>query len=73
VVFQRYVAELPAAGEMVLVDRSWYKRGGIEKILGFCTPAEHQRFLRQCPAFERLLVDDGILLTKYWFSVSDKE
>ena len=71
--FQRYVAELPAAGEMVLFDRSWYNRAGIEKVLGFCTPAEHQRFLRQCPIFERLLVDDGILLTKYWFSVSDDE
>jgi polyphosphate kinase 2 len=71
--FQRYVEQLPAAGEMVLFDRSWYNRAGIEKVLGFCTPAEHQRFLRQCPIFERLLVDDGILLTKYWFSVSDDE
>src|SRR5438093_5198524 len=71
--FQRYVAELPAAGEMVLFDRSWYNRAGIEKVLGFCTPAEHQRFLRQCPIFERLLVDDGIHLVKYWFSVSDEE
>ncbi|MDP9340747.1 MAG: polyphosphate kinase 2 [Actinomycetota bacterium] len=71
--FQRYVAELPAAGEMVLFDRSWYNRAGIEKVLGFCAPAEHRRFLRQCPIFERLLVDDGILLTKYWFSVSDEE
>jgi len=71
--FQRYVAELPAAGEIVLFDRSWYNRAGVEKVLGFCTPAEHQRFLRQCPIFERLLVDDGILLTKYWFSVSDEE
>jgi polyphosphate kinase 2 len=71
--FQRYVAELPAAGEMVLFDRSWYNRAGVEKVLGFCTPTEHQRFLRQCPIFERLLVDDGILLTKYWFSVSDEE
>jgi polyphosphate kinase len=71
--FQRYVEQLPAAGEMVLFDRSWYNRAGIEKVLGFCTPAEHQRFLRQCPIFERLLVDDGILLTKYWFSVSDEE
>ncbi len=71
--FQRYVAELPAAGEIVLFDRSWYNRAGIEKVLGFCTPAEHQRFLRQCPIFERLLADDGILLTKYWFSVSDAE
>src|SRR3954467_15045347 len=71
--FQRYVEQLPAAGEMVLFDRSWYNRAGVEKVLGFCTPAEHQRFLRQCPIFERLLVDDGILLTKYWFSVSDEE
>jgi polyphosphate kinase len=71
--FQRYVEQLPAAGEMVLFDRSWYNRAGIEKVLGFCTPAEHQRFLRQCPIFERLLVDDGISLTKYWFSVSDDE
>jgi len=71
--FQRYAAELPAAGEIVLFDRSWYNRAGVEKVLGFCTPAEHQLFLRQCPIFERLLVDDGILLTKYWFSVSDDE
>jgi polyphosphate kinase 2 len=71
--FQRYVEQLPAAGEMVLFDRSWYNRAGIEKVLGFCTPTEHQRFLRQCPIFERLLVDDGISLTKYWFSVSDDE
>jgi polyphosphate kinase len=71
--FQRYVAELPAAGEVVLFDRSWYNRAGIEKVLGFCTPAEHQQFLRQCPIFERLLVEDGIHLTKYWFSVSDEE
>src|SRR6266496_3484938 len=71
--FQRYVEELPAAGEMVLFDRSWYNRAGIEKVLGFCTPAEHQRFLRQCPIFERQLVDDGINLLKYWFSVSDDE
>jgi polyphosphate kinase 2 len=71
--FQRYVAELPAAGEIALFDRSWYNRAGIEKVLGFCTPAEHQRFLRQCPVFERLLVEDGIHLIKYWFSVSDEE
>jgi polyphosphate kinase len=71
--FQRYVAELPAAGEIVLFDRSWYNRAGIEKVLGFCTPQEHQRFLRQCPVFERLLVEDGIHLVKYWFSVSDPE
>jgi polyphosphate kinase 2 len=71
--FQRYVAELPAAGEIVLFDRSWYNRAGIERVLGFCTPEEYLLFLRQCPIFERLLVEDGILLTKYWFSVSDEE
>ena len=71
--FQRYVAELPAAGEIVLFDRSWYNRAGIERVLGFCTPEEYRLFLRQCPIFERLLIDDGILLTKYWFSVSDEE
>jgi polyphosphate kinase 2 len=71
--FQRYVAELPAAGEVVLFDRSWYNRAGVEKVLGFCTPDEHQRFLRQCPTFERMLVDDGILLIKYWFSVSEEQ
>jgi polyphosphate kinase 2 len=71
--FQRYVAHLPAAGEVVLFDRSWYNRAGVEKVMGFCTPQEHQRFLRQCPEFERMLVDDGILLRKYWFSVSDEE
>ena len=71
--FQRYIDELPAAGEIVLFDRSWYNRAGIEKVLGFCTPEEHQRFLRQCPIVERLLVEDGIRLVKYWFSVSDEE
>jgi polyphosphate kinase 2 len=71
--FQRYVAQLPAAGETVLFDRSWYNRAGVERVMGFCTPQEHQRFLRQCPIFERLLVEDGILLRKYWFSVSDSE
>jgi polyphosphate kinase 2 len=71
--FQRFVAELPAGGEVALLDRSWYNRGGVEKVLGFCTPEEHRRFLQQCPTFERLLIDDGILLTKYWFSVSDEE
>jgi polyphosphate kinase len=71
--FQRYIDELPAAGEIVLFDRSWYNRAGIEKVLGFCTPEEHQRFLRQCPIVERLLVEDGIRLIKYWFSVSDEE
>ncbi|WP_369779394.1 polyphosphate kinase 2 [Streptomyces sp. R33] len=69
--FQRYVEHLPAAGEIVLFDRSWYNRAGVEHVMGFCTPAEHQLFLRQCPVFERMLVEDGILLRKYWFSVSD--
>jgi polyphosphate kinase len=71
--FQRYVAELPSAGEIVLFDRSWYNRAGVEKVMGFCTPNEYRRFLHQCPIFERLLVEDGILLRKYWFSVSDQE
>ncbi|MDX2389437.1 MULTISPECIES: polyphosphate kinase 2 [unclassified Streptomyces] len=69
--FQRYVEHLPAAGEIVLFDRSWYNRAGVEHVMGFCTPVEHQRFLRQCPVFERMLIEDGILLRKYWFSVSD--
>jgi polyphosphate kinase 2 len=71
--FQRYIAHLPAAGEIVLFDRSWYNRAGVEKVMGFCTPDEHHRFLRQCPQFERMLVEDGIILAKYWFSVSDEE
>jgi polyphosphate kinase 2 len=71
--FQRYVAELPAAGEIVLFDRSWYNRAGVERVLGFCTPEEYRVFLQQCPIFERMLIDDGIHLTKYWFSVSDEE
>jgi polyphosphate kinase 2 len=71
--FQRYVAELPSAGEIVLFDRSWYNRAGVERVMGFCTGEEYRRFLHQCPIFERLLVEDGILLRKYWFSVSDKE
>ncbi|OXM50397.1 polyphosphate kinase 2 [Amycolatopsis alba] len=71
--FQRYVEHLPAAGEIVLFDRSWYNRAGVERVMGFCTPEEHRRFLQQCPIFERLLVDDGILLRKYWFSVSRDE
>ncbi|WP_338692842.1 polyphosphate kinase 2 [Streptomyces sp. Q6] len=69
--FQRYVNHLPTAGEIVLFDRSWYNRAGVEHVMGFCTPAEHRRFLHQCPIFERLLVEDGVLLRKYWFSVSD--
>jgi polyphosphate kinase 2 len=71
--FQRYVPHLPAAGEIVLFDRSWYNRAGVERVMGFCTPDEHERFLTQVPVFERLLVDDGIHLLKYWFSVSDAE
>jgi polyphosphate kinase 2 len=71
--FQRYVEHLPAAGEIVLFDRSWYNRAGVERVLGFCTADEYRRFLRQCPIFERLLVEDGIFLRKYWFSVSDAE
>ncbi|MET8808993.1 polyphosphate kinase 2 [Streptomyces sp. NPDC004546] len=69
--FQRYVEHLPAAGEIVLFDRSWYNRAGVERVMGFCTREEYQLFLRQCPVFERMLVEDGILLRKYWFSVSD--
>jgi len=71
--FQRYIERLPSAGEIVLLDRSWYNRAGVEWVMGFCTPAEYRRFLHQCPIFERLLVEDGILLRKYWFSVSDRE
>ncbi|MFD3588348.1 polyphosphate kinase 2 [Streptomyces sp. NPDC058683] len=71
--FQRYVEHLPAAGEMVLFDRSWYNRAGVEHVMGFCTAEEYQLFLRQCPIFERMLVESGILLRKYWFSVSDTE
>jgi polyphosphate kinase len=71
--FQRYIQHLPSRGEITLLDRSWYNRAGIERVLGFCTPEEYQRFLRQCPIYERLLVEDGIILIKYWFSVSDEE
>lgn len=71
--FQRYVPHLPAAGEIVLMDRSWYNRAGVERVMGYCTDAEYHRFLRQAPLFERMLVEDGILLLKYWFSVSDVE
>ncbi|HXT69343.1 MAG TPA: polyphosphate kinase 2 [Vicinamibacterales bacterium] len=70
---QRYVAHLPAAGEIVLFDRSWYNRAGVEKVMGFCTDAEYQRFLEQVPVFEKMLVDDGVLLLKYWLSVDQKE
>jgi polyphosphate kinase 2 len=71
--YQRYIALLPARGEIVLFDRSWYNRAGVEKVMGFCTPQEHALFLRQTPTFEQMLIDDGILLRKYWFSVSDNE
>jgi polyphosphate kinase 2 len=71
--FQRYVEQLPAAGQILLFDRSWYNRAGVEHVMGFCTKEEYKRFLHQCPIFERLLVEEGILLRKYWFSVSDAE
>ncbi len=71
--FQRYVAELPAGGEMVLFDRSWYNRAVVEPVMGWCTPEQYQEFLRSCPEFERMLVRSGIILIKYWFSVSDEE
>ena len=71
--FQRYVANLPAGGEMVLFDRSWYNRAGVERVMGFCTDDEYSEFLRSVPEFERMLVRSGIILIKYWFSVSDKE
>jgi polyphosphate kinase 2 len=71
--FQRYVPHLPPAGEMVLFDRSWYNRAGVERVMGFCTDAQYQEFMRSCPEFERMLVRAGIILVKYWFSVSDEE
>jgi len=71
--FQRYVAHLPAVGEMVMFDRSWYNRAGVEKVMGFCTEEEHKEFLRSCPEFERMLVRSGIIIIKYYFSVSDDE
>jgi polyphosphate kinase len=71
--FQRYVAELPSGGEMVLFDRSWYNRAGVERVMGFCTEEEYQEFLRACPLFEEMLIRSGITLIKYWFSVSDDE
>jgi polyphosphate kinase 2 len=71
--FQRYIERLPAAGEIVLMDRSWYNRAGVEHVLGYCTPEEYDRFLHQVPILERLLVEDGITLLKYWFSISDEE
>ena len=71
--FQRYIEQLPTKGEIVLFDRSWYNRAGVERVMGFCTPQEETRFLRQCPIFEQMLIDDGIMLRKYWFSVSEDE
>ncbi|WED27213.1 polyphosphate kinase 2 [Vibrio sp. DW001] len=71
--FQRYVTHLPAAGEIVLFDRSWYNRAGVEKVMGFCDDDQYQEFLRSCPEFERMLTRSGIILLKYWFSVSDEE
>ena len=71
--FQRYVAHLPSAGEMVLLDRSWYNRAGVERVMGFCDEEEYREFLRSCPEFERMLIRSGIILIKYWFSVSDAE
>ena len=71
--FQRYVSELPAAGEIVIFDRSWYNRAGVERVMGFCTDEQYEEFQRSCPEFERMLVRSGISLLKYWFSVSDEE
>jgi polyphosphate kinase 2 len=71
--FQRYVAQLPSAGEIVLFDRSWYNRAGVERVMGFCTNDEYVEFLRSCPEFERMLIRSGTILVKYWFSVSDDE
>jgi polyphosphate kinase 2 len=71
--FQRYIAHLPSAGEMVLFDRSWYNRAGVEHVMGFCTDEEYEEFLRTCPQFERMLIRSGIILVKYWLSVSDDE
>ena len=71
--FQRYAAHLPAAGEIAIFDRSWYNRSGVEKVMGFCTDRQYREFLRSCPEFERMLVRDGIILLKYWFSVSSGE
>ncbi|HEV7741317.1 MAG TPA: polyphosphate kinase 2 [Pseudolysinimonas sp.] len=71
--FQRYIERLPSSGEMVLFDRSWYNRAGVERVMGYCTDEQYELFLQQAPVFERMLVDDGIVLIKYWFSVSDKE
>ena len=71
--FQRYIEHLPSKGEIVLMDRSWYNRAGVERVMGYCTDEQYQRFLRQAPIVEQLLIDEGIILIKYWFSVSDDE
>ena len=71
--FQRYVSELPSGGEIVLFDRSWYNRAGVEKVMGYCTNEDYEEFLRSCPEFERMLIRSGIILIKYWFSISDSE
>ncbi len=71
--FQRYIEQLPTSGEIVLFDRSWYNRAGVERVMGFCSPAQETLFLRQTPLFEQMLIDDGIILRKYWFSVSEDE
>jgi polyphosphate kinase len=71
--FQRYIERLPAAGEIVLMDRSWYNRAGVERVMGYCTDEQYEIFMSQVPLVEKMLVDDGIMLIKYWFSVSDKE
>lgn len=71
--FQRYVGHLPTAGEMVLFDRSWYNRAGVERVMGFCTEEEYREFFRACPEFERMLIRSGVILIKYWFSISDEE
>ncbi|MFN3782229.1 MAG: polyphosphate kinase 2, partial [Candidatus Kapaibacteriota bacterium] len=71
--FHRYVAHLPSAGEIVIFDRSWYNRAGVERVMGFCTEEEYWEFLRSCPEFEKMLIRSGIILLKYWFSISDEE
>ena len=71
--FERYASHLPSAGELVLFDRSWYNRAGVEAIMGFCTPAQHKQFLRECPVFERLITNDGLILLKYWLSVDQEK
>ncbi len=71
--FERYASQLPSAGELVLFDRSWYNRAGVEPVMGFCTPAQHKQFLLDCPLFERLITNDGLILLKYWLSVDQEE